>query len=545
MRALAGVLPDRVTAGWNQFLCTALSAIDPRTGQPSVSLTIFQRGGPGAMRGADGYDALGFTGHAGQHALARHGDVRALDAAPHALLRVPARLGRPRRVARRLRHALELDLLRRAARRARRSATTSRPRAPTRPRACSAAGPAGSTSCACASRTAARATGAPRRSSSRSRPEPCASRSTAAAAGTATRAGATRSSCSPRCATACSRARPRSATTASRSRADGRAVDVDADGPPAGGRRVSYRVGIDVGGTFTDFLLVGDDARLVHKTSSTPDDPSRGVVTGLAELAAQLDLTLEGLVARLDLIVHGTTVTTNAVLTRSGARTGLLVDRGLPRHARAARRHARGALRQPARAARAARPALPAAARRRADRLQGRRARAARDRTTCAPRSRRSRRRASRRWRSRSCTRPPSPRHERRARDLVAELMPGAYVTASSDLLPQVRYYDRTSTTVLNAYVGPIIARYLGALTRPPRGARVRRHAADHAVQRRRRHAGRDLRARRAVAALGPGLRADGRAVAARAARPARLHHDRHGRHELRRGAGERTASRC
>jgi N-methylhydantoinase B len=65
MNAMAGVLPDHVTAGWNQFLCTALSAIDPRTGQPSVSLTIFQRGGPGAMRGADGYDALGFTGTPG------------------------------------------------------------------------------------------------------------------------------------------------------------------------------------------------------------------------------------------------------------------------------------------------------------------------------------------------------------------------------------------------------------------------------------------------------------------------------------------------
>src|SRR4051812_6029673 len=65
MRALADVLPDRVTADWNQYLCTALSAIDPRTNEPSVSLTIFQRGGPGAMRGADGYDALGFTGTPG------------------------------------------------------------------------------------------------------------------------------------------------------------------------------------------------------------------------------------------------------------------------------------------------------------------------------------------------------------------------------------------------------------------------------------------------------------------------------------------------
>ena len=58
---------------------------------------------------------------------------------------------------------------------------------------------------------------------------------------------------------------------------------------------------------------------------------------------------------------------------------------------------------------------------------------------------------------------PAGPAHERRARDLCRELLPGAYVTASSDLLPQVRYYDRTSTTVLNAYVGPIITRYLGA----------------------------------------------------------------------------------
>ena len=59
---------------------------------------------------------------------------------------------------------------------------------------------------------------------------------------------------------------------------------------------------------------------------------------------------------------------------------------------------------------------------------------------------------------------PTGPAHERRARELCRELLPDAYVTASSDLLSQVRYYDRTSTTVLNAYVGPIITRYLEAL---------------------------------------------------------------------------------
>ena len=53
---------------------------------------------------------------------------------------------------------------------------------------------------------------------------------------------------------------------------------------------MSYRVGIDVGGTFTDFLVLGDDGpRLVHKTSSTPGDPSLGLVTGLEEIAGRSD----------------------------------------------------------------------------------------------------------------------------------------------------------------------------------------------------------------------------------------------------------------
>jgi N-methylhydantoinase B len=65
MLALAEALPDRVTAGWNQLLCTTLAGIDPRTGAPSVSLSIFMRGGPGGMKGTDGYDALGFSGTPG------------------------------------------------------------------------------------------------------------------------------------------------------------------------------------------------------------------------------------------------------------------------------------------------------------------------------------------------------------------------------------------------------------------------------------------------------------------------------------------------
>jgi N-methylhydantoinase A len=227
---------------------------------------------------------------------------------------------------------------------------------------------------------------------------------------------------------------------------------------------LSYRIGIDVGGTFTDFLLVGDDVRLVHKTSSTPDDPSRGFVTGLAEIAGRLDLTLEGIVARLDLIVHGTTVATNAVLTHSGARTGLLVTEGF-RDTLALRDGTRedpydNRLPPP-------NPLVPRYVRLpvggRID-YKGDELAPLATGDVCA---------AIGTFAAEGVEAvaisfmhsPTEPGHERRARDLVAELLPEAYVTASSDLLPQVRYYDRTSTTVLNAYVGPVISRYLSALT--------------------------------------------------------------------------------
>jgi N-methylhydantoinase B len=66
MLALADALPDRVTAGWNKYMCTATNGVDPRTGEPFGTFTVFQRTGPGGVQGQDGWDALGFTGTAGQ-----------------------------------------------------------------------------------------------------------------------------------------------------------------------------------------------------------------------------------------------------------------------------------------------------------------------------------------------------------------------------------------------------------------------------------------------------------------------------------------------
>jgi N-methylhydantoinase A len=228
---------------------------------------------------------------------------------------------------------------------------------------------------------------------------------------------------------------------------------------------MSYRIGIDVGGTFTDFLLISDDGtRLVHKTSSTPDDPSRGFVTGLEEIAGKLGIELKAFVAELELIVHGTTVTTNAVLTHRGATTGLLVTEGF-RDVLALRDGTRedpydNRMQPPT-------PLVP-----RHRRLPvGGRVDYKGDEVT--PLNEDDVRAAIEQLQADEVEAvaicfmhaPANPEHERRTRDLVQAALPDVYVTASSDLLSQVRYHDRMSTTVLNTYAGPIISRYLQALT--------------------------------------------------------------------------------
>src|SRR5258708_22177393 len=90
-----------------------------------------------------------------------------------------------------------------------------------------------------------------------------------------------------------------------------------------------YRIGIDVGGTFTDLVAVDESGRAVlAKTESTPEDPSIGVMAGLTRLAEELKLDRPGLFAKTERIVHGTTVATNALLEHKGAKVGLLTTEG-------------------------------------------------------------------------------------------------------------------------------------------------------------------------------------------------------------------------
>ena len=93
---------------------------------------------------------------------------------------------------------------------------------------------------------------------------------------------------------------------------------------------MKYKIGIDVGGTFTDFLLTSEDSSAeIYKVLSTPEDPSVGLINGLKEMAGVKSLPLPEFIKQVQTIVHGTTVTTNAVLTRKGAKTGLVTTAGL------------------------------------------------------------------------------------------------------------------------------------------------------------------------------------------------------------------------
>jgi N-methylhydantoinase A len=92
---------------------------------------------------------------------------------------------------------------------------------------------------------------------------------------------------------------------------------------------MKYKLGIDVGGTFTDFILISESGETsIHKTLSTPDDPSLGVLSGIRDLAENNNLNIDELIGSIETVVHGTTVATNALLTLRGAKTALITTKG-------------------------------------------------------------------------------------------------------------------------------------------------------------------------------------------------------------------------
>jgi N-methylhydantoinase A len=226
-----------------------------------------------------------------------------------------------------------------------------------------------------------------------------------------------------------------------------------------------YRIGIDVGGTFTDLAAVDERGRVViAKCASTPKDPSDGLMEGLALLATEVGTDLAGLLAATERIVHGTTVATNALLERKGARVGLLTTEGHRDiiEMREGLKDDRYNLRMP--------PPVPLVPR--ALRVGVRERMTAEGTVAIALGS------ASLRAGIAALERAKvdavavcylhayrNDRHEVLTGREVARRMPDAYISLSSEVLPQIKEYERIWTTVVNAYVGPALARYLAALT--------------------------------------------------------------------------------
>jgi N-methylhydantoinase A len=215
-------------------------------------------------------------------------------------------------------------------------------------------------------------------------------------------------------------------------------------------------VGIDVGGTFTDVVVYDDVARTwsLGKVPSTPADPTRGVLDGLASLGVE-----SGTTAR---IVHGMTIGTNAILEKKGTEVWVLTSAGF-RDCLEIQRTNRSTLydittlKPPSLVARqhvlelderltfdgsVLRPLAEADVRAAVTAIDGEAGAVA----VCLLHSY------------------VNPAHERAAAAIVAHDRPGLYVSTSSEVLPELREYERFSTTVLNAYIGPLVGGYLRAL---------------------------------------------------------------------------------
>ena len=225
-----------------------------------------------------------------------------------------------------------------------------------------------------------------------------------------------------------------------------------------------YKIGIDVGGTFTDFVVAAETGQpRFFKTQTTPDDPSLGVMAGLQEAAFAYALSLEDFLGDTDLVIHGSTVATNTLVERKGATVGLITTDGFrdllemreglkedrynlrmtPVEPLAAR-YLRVGIPERVRANGAVHCPLDVAALE--EQLDYLEREGAESLAVCFLFSY------------------LNPDHERQAGEIIRRRFPDLYTSLSHEVIPQIKEFDRLSTTVINSYVGPVFSRYLAHL---------------------------------------------------------------------------------
>jgi N-methylhydantoinase A len=227
-----------------------------------------------------------------------------------------------------------------------------------------------------------------------------------------------------------------------------------------------YRLGIDAGGTFTDFVLADRNGQVkLYKALSTPQDPTLAIRNGLQLISEDLGVSPESVVSNCDLCINGTTVGLNALIQHKGAKTGLICTAGHEDSLEIRLGHKEDGYRYDADYPPAT-MLVPRFLRR------GVRERVLSDGSVREPLNEADVRAACELFRAEGVETVAisfvwsvlHPDHETRAAEIVREMMPGVILTVGSELYPQVREYTRTSTAVVNAYLAPIMKRYVDAV---------------------------------------------------------------------------------
>ena len=223
---------------------------------------------------------------------------------------------------------------------------------------------------------------------------------------------------------------------------------------------MTYRLGVDVGGTFTDLLLVDEKSGRTWsaKVPSTPKDQSVGVLRGLTRVCKQAGIDPK----LISHVMHGTTVATNTVLTSSGARVGLVTTKGYRQVLQIARSFVPGGLGGWVIYNKSL-PMAPLSLTVEADERISSRGDVVRKLDERALRE------TLQLLKSRKIQALTvslinafsNDAHERRIKQIAAEVMPGIPVSLSSEVVPEMQEYERTVTTVANSYVRPVVQRYV------------------------------------------------------------------------------------
>jgi len=226
---------------------------------------------------------------------------------------------------------------------------------------------------------------------------------------------------------------------------------------------VGYRVGIDIGGTFTDFALLNGSEVVLHKNLSTPEDRSAGVMNGLEKLAQMLGLPVRDFLGQCDAIVHATTIADNTLIEMNGALTGLITTAGFRdeiEYRRGFKENIWDVRLEPPKQITPRRRRLTVPERILADGSIYRPLDEAAVRECC----RRLRKQQVESVAISLIFSFVNPVHEKRVAQIVAQEMPGVHISNSHEVLPRAPEYDRTSTTVVNAYIAPRVTSYLEKL---------------------------------------------------------------------------------